>query len=476
MTLESRIGVYLFSTLLFISAGMAAYLSQPYILFIPLAILLAVCLVQWPGYLFYLLIASIPWSFEYTTVNGPGTDLPDEPLMLLVALTTIMLFVDKRKSNLLSHPLTALLLLEFSWIIITMITSTDVILSLKFLLAKTWYLLAFFVAPLYLFRNLKTLKISVIILLISMSAAVVVSLIRHAIHGFTFAEVNDALVPFFRNHVNYGALLVLMVPVVLALIKLQKGKKYLLYIWLLVLLFATYVSYSRGAWLALIIGLMTYWLLKKKKVVVLFVIFVVLSFAFVVGIKTNDRYLAYASDYRTTIFHTNFNEHLIATYRLKDVSTAERFYRWIAGVRMVKDRWQTGYGPSTFNENYKSYTVPLFKTWVSDNKERSTVHNYFLLILIEQGVFGLSLFLVLLGLAFHYAENIYARAKSPFWKELVAAVAVILAMICTVNFLSDLIETDKIGGIFYLCLALLVIADRNANMGSDSAPDIQGIS
>jgi hypothetical protein len=33
-------------------------------------------------------------------------------------------------------------------------------------------------------------------------------------------------------------------------------------------------------------------------------------------------------------------------------------------------------------------------------------------------------------------------------------------MECVINFLSDLIETDKVGSIFYLCIAVLVIADR----------------
>ena len=118
------------------------------------------------------------------------------------------------------------------------------------------------------------------------------------------------------------------------------------------------------------------------------------SFA-VFWIKADDRYLQYAHDYRTTIFHHDFREHLQATYQLKDVSTAERFYRWIAGVRMIKDNALTGYGPNTFYNNYKPYAVPAFKTWVSDNKEHSTVHNYFLLIAIEQGIPGLLFFLLL---------------------------------------------------------------------------------
>jgi uncharacterized membrane protein len=61
---------------------------------------------------------------------------------------------------------------------------------------------------------------------------------------------------------------------------------------------------------------------------------------------------------------------------------------------------------------------------------------------------------------FWQAQEIYRRSTDRFWKVTVATIAAILWMQCTVNFLSDLIETDKVGSVFYLCLALLVIADR----------------
>jgi O-antigen ligase len=310
-----------------------------------------------------------------------------------------------------------------------------------------------------------------------MSIAVIVSLVRHSTYGFSFAEVNTALDPFFRNHVNYGALLVVMIPIAFALKRFVAKRKYLVNGLLLLLVAAVYLSYSRGAWLALLVGALSYWLLMKKKLVLVFGSLIVLCIAFVLFMNSSDRYIKYAPDYRTTIFHKNFNEHLIATYRLKDVSTEERFYRWIAGVRMIENKWETGYGPTTFYENYKSYAIPIFKTWVSDNKEHSTVHNYFLLLLIEQGIPGLCLFLLLFALAFRYAENIYHSTSDPSWKTIIAAVAVMLSMICTVNFLSDLIETDKIGSVFYLCIAVLIVADRNTRKSSlNSAPDIEGVS
>jgi O-antigen ligase len=179
----------------------------------------------------------------------------------------------------------------------------------------------------------------------------------------------------------------------------------------------------------------------------------------VLWLGSNDRVVNLAGDYKTTIFHTNFKQHLVATYQLKDLSNAERIYRWIAGVRMAKNNWMTGTGPSTFYPEYKSYTLPLFKTYVSNNPEHSTVHNYFLLTFIEQGLTGGLLFIVLMTSLFWYAQKIYARTKDRFWQIVVATVSSILIMQSIINFLSDMIETDKVGSVFYLCIATLIIAD-----------------
>jgi O-antigen ligase len=272
--------------------------------------------------------------------------------------------------------------------------------------------------------------------------------------------VNAAISPFFRNHVNYSALLICIFPLLVVFIKNTSGaRKGFLISLLIITLFAVYLSYARGAWLALFVGLLGYWLLKKKLLLPAFVLSLILLISSVLFLRQNDRYLRFAPDYKSTVFHTDFTEHMAATYSMQDLSTAERYYRWIAGIKMVADSWLTGFGPNTFYNNYKSYTAPAFKTWVSKNEEHSTVHNYFLLLLAEQGVIALLLFLMTLGSFFWYAQKIYARTEDVFWKAAVAVVAVIVCMIATVNMLSDLIETDKVGSMFYLCIAVLIIAD-----------------
>lgn len=197
---------------------------------------------------------------------------------------------------------------------------------------------------------------------------------------------------------------------------------------------------------------MAYVLLRRRWLLKAYILSLVVCLGLAAWLASGERYLQFAPNYRQTVFHEDFRAHLVATYQGTDLSTAERYYRWVAGVRMSSDHLATGSGPNTFYPQYKSYALPAFKTWVSHNEERSTVHNYYLLLLIEQGVPGLLLFLLLLGLAFWTAEKRYYRGDDA---PVAALAAVILVMVCTLNFLSDLIETDKVGPVFYLCLTAL---------------------
>ncbi|RYZ27686.1 MAG: O-antigen ligase domain-containing protein [Chitinophagaceae bacterium] len=439
---------------------------QPIWFLVPFVIIGIVYLIQKPITLFYLLLFSIPWSIEYHFPSGLGTDLPDEPLMWLTCIAATVLFIQHRKSVFKKlHPLLLLLLLQILWMVVSVIYSTHFILSVKYFLAKIWYLTAFLIMPLLLWRDQQIFKRSAIVLLASMLLATTVGIVRHGLTGFSFSTINTAISPFFRNHVNYSALLVCMIPLQVVCWKQAKSAKLrrIILLSFFVTVPAMYFSFARGAWLALPLGGLAYLLLKKQWLLRGFLLTILSGLIVLLWLKEDNRYLQFAHNYQKTVFHQNFNEHLTATYQLKDLSTAERFHRWIAGVRMIEDSWQTGFGPTTFYQHYKSYTVPAFKTWVSKNEEQSTVHNYFLLLLVEQGAMGLLLFLLLLGLSFWYTQKIYSQTKDVFWRRTVAAIAVILAMLCTVNFLSDLIETDKVGSVFYLCIATLIVADRRQN-------------
>lgn len=451
------------SGLFFLLLGLAIITDRYYLIAIPFGVLLFYSGWQSLSFVFFLLIASLPFSTEYQFSGNLGTDLPDELLMLVTtALFLLYLANDSSRSffQTATHPLLLCLFAVIGWAFISSLFSTYPLLSIKFLLAKSWYLGAFIGATLLVCRDKKNIRLLVLFLSIAMLVATLLILFRHSLQGFGFGGINDAVRPFFRNHVNYSAMLVCTIPVWYAFRQnTNKRNRRIITVILLILLAALFLSYARGAWLALVVGIIGGWLLKRKwlmRAALIFLIAVSLCFGW---LAQDNRYLEFAPDYNTTIFHEDFREHLIATYELKDVSAAERFYRWIAGFRMIQDHWIAGFGPGTFYHNYKPYAVPAYETWVSNNEEHSTVHNYYLLTAIEQGLPGLLLLLILTGCVLYYAQYLYHRTTDKFYKTVSLVTGSIFTMILTLNFLSDLIETDKIGSLFFLCIAMLVVVD-----------------
>src|SRR5207249_4534953 len=145
-------------------------------------------------FIFFLLIVSLPWSVEFSFNPSLGTDLPDEPLMLLLAALFIseLFFKPSQVSTSRKHPLIFLLIFYFGWILVTVPFSTDWILSSKFVLAKSWYLLAFVFTPILVFKTKRSIQVAGLAFLISMLCVVIIAIYRHALYGFTFANVNKA--------------------------------------------------------------------------------------------------------------------------------------------------------------------------------------------------------------------------------------------------------------------------------------------
>jgi O-antigen ligase len=135
----------------------------------------------------------------------------------------------------------------------------------------------------------------------------------------------------------------------------------------------------------------------------------------------------------------------------------ERFYRWVAAKNMIATRPLTGFGPSTFNQVYRQYADDAFRTYVSDNPEQSTTHNYFLMTFAEQGIIGGLLFTGLCLYMLLYAAKLYPTLEDEQLRWLLMAALLSLCTILLHSLLNELIEVDKIGAMFWLNL---VIIDR----------------
>lgn len=407
---------------------------------------------------YLVLLFFIPLSAEWHLPSGLGTDVPDEPLMWMLSLPILAMVIRDRSleaDSVRSHVIFRMLLVQWLWSCTMMFFSSEPVLSLKYVMAKAWYLLPFAGGAALFLSSRERMERAAMVLMSAMAIASIWVLIRHALDGFAFDKVNDAVRPLFRNHVNYSALLVclLPLPVAGAALSVRYRRHFIgLSLFWLVCIFLTY---SRGAWIAVPAGIVTALALRHRMLAALAAVSVMVILMIGTYLATNNRYLDYRPDFNRTVYHADLAGHIQATYRMRDLSTAERFHRWIAAMRMMDGHWLQGHGPNTFYPAYRSHAVHAFRTWVSSNREHSTVHNYFLLMMTEQGLPGLIFFIALLGLMFRAASRMFHDGHDPFRRTLALTLAAMLGMIITLNFLSDLVETDKIGSLFYTVAGLL---------------------
>ncbi|MDX2002904.1 MAG: O-antigen ligase family protein [Chitinophagales bacterium] len=445
-----------------IIAMMAAVVLREFLLLVvPFLILFAYITFIDFKKIFFLLIFLLPLSVEIQ-IGSLGTDLPTEPL--IVALMFAFFLLIAARPNLipypfLKHPIIVTLLVHLAWMAFIIMHAENTIVSLKFVLAKTWYIVTFVFVGGLILNNVDHLKKFFWLIFIPLSLLVIQTLVRFATYGFDFEFVNEPMFPFFRNHVNYAAMITIFYPFIfLAATWYKKGsfKRRIIQFAKVLYLVGIYFSYTRACFLALFLAGVAYVVINYRLLAWGFRIGVAVLIGAVAYLSINNNYLQLAPDYSKTIHHKNFADHLTATIELQDVSSMERVYRWVSAFHMIQDRPITGFGTGNFYPYYQRYTVSDFQTYTSDNEERSTVHNYFLLTLVEQGIVGLLLFLGLTLAIFHYGEKGYLAEKDKQKRQIILTVMLSMVIIYTNLMLSDLVEVDKTGGLFFMNVALLV--------------------
>jgi O-antigen ligase len=182
----------------------------------------------------------------------------------------------------------------------------------------------------------------------------------------------------------------------------------------------------------------------------------------------DNHYISYSPNYEKTITHKNFDDLVSATYNMEDISTVERFYRWVAGYYMVLEKPLAGFGPASFYSVYHSYVDRHFTTYVSDNPEHSGMHNYYLMVAVEQGLIGLAIFLALLVSVLLYGEQIYHRMVPGPERQLLMAMLISFCCGLFILTLNDTVETDKLGTFFLLSIAVVIMFGVRQGQGAEA--------
>lgn len=457
---------------LFLSIAGYAFFANYYFLLLPLALLFMVTMALNWKLAYWILLFSIPGSVQLEFMNDAlSTSLPDEPIMWMFFLLFLVMWA--RKPDLMprwwwSNPVVILIILQYVWMLVTVIFSKEVLLSVKFTAAKSWYLVTFFVLPVLIFKEKKDFKKAFILVLIPTIVTICIIMVRHAALGFHFRKVEKAIHPVYINHVDYSTVLSMIFPLAVVALVLSRGKSWLMRFTLLgVALFflpAIYLTFARAAMVAVVFAIIVAIAMRMKLANLIMPVFYGMMALMLFFMINNNQFLNYRPNYQKTFMRNKWEDHIMATIRGQDMSSMERLYRWIAGVRMSKDELITGYGPNAFYYYYKPYAVSSFKTYVSRNEEHSTTHNYYLYMLVEQGWPAMIIYAIFVSVYFAHAQKIYHRFKGRdrFYKYTTLGLAMLFAACFINNFFSELLESHKIGSLFYLTVALTVVLDRKS--------------
>jgi len=455
---------WFFSAICILSFNLAIILKSPVPALLPFGLIFALFTINSVKHLYYVFFFLLPFSIEIELPGGFGTDIPSEPIMIILMGLSLILLIQKASlvdKRIFTHPITLIIALHISWIAITSIFSTNSFISVKYLMAKLWYVVPFYFLPLLIFKDEKDIRPIFKMLSLGLFIAISFVMLQHASLGFTFDSINKAVRPIFRNHVNYAIMLLAFLPFLSYLLVSSKKKGILKYLLLVYLLVAIYLTFTRAAQAASVMAIGVYFVIRWRLMKYAVGAALIALVASVLFLTTENKYLDFAPNFEKTIEHKNFDNLVEATAKMEDISTVERFYRWVAGFYMVDKKPLLGHGPSTFYTQYKAYTVTSYKTYVSDNPEKSGIHNNYLMVAVEQGIPGLIIILMLALLPLIVAEQIYHKMKKSKDRTLLVSAAICYALINIVILINDLLEADKIGPFYFLSASIIVLFSLN---------------
>ncbi len=413
---------------------------------------------------FFLFIAFLtPLSVnieEY--VDGFGLYLPTEPLLFGFMLWFLFLQLKKPFLNteIWKHPIIISVCSYLLWMLVTSITSTDIIVSFKFLLSKLWFIVPILIFGTYFFKNHENRVRFLWFFIVACSFVVCFTIVHHSMYGFGEEEGHWVMWPFFKDHTIYGAIIALCLPLSLALLR-QKGRpalsKAILILINVVLILGLIFSYTRAAWLSIIcasiIGGIVYFKVNLK--LLISVSMIALGTLF---LQWDNIQMALA---KNTHEHTTeaFDEKIQSAANVTtDASNLERINRWDCAIEMFKKRPGLGFGPGTYSFEYAAFQDPENLTIISTNfGDMGNAHSEYLGALSESGLIGMLLFLAIVASIFYSSIILYYKyPKNNDVKILIMGIIVSLASYFIHAFLNNYLDTDKAAVPVWAMCAMIV--------------------
>lgn len=442
---------------------------------LPVALLIFLIVIYSFDKIIYLIVFFAPLSIPlHEILHGFAFDmyLPTEPLLfgLLIVFLMKVLHDKKFDREILLHPVSLAIYLNLLWILLTCLTSTMPLVSFKFLLSRLWFVVALYFLTTKLFENGRNVERYVWLYSIPLVLVVFYAVYRHLGYGLWNKDASHFVVsPFYNDHTSYGAALAMYLPFAFLFSFnrfMGKRAKWIALGFLAILFVGFILSYSRAAWVSMVVAIGVYGIVKLKiRFKPLFLTFISLLAFFMLFQKQIFMRLEQNSEQSSADMMTHISSISNIT---TDASNLERINRWSCAVRMFADRPFFGWGPGTYMFQYAPYQLNKNRTIISTNSaDGGNAHSEYLGPLSESGVLGLLTFLLIIGVVIYTAVKTYTRLTDHRLKSLVLAALIGLVTYYVHGLLNNFLDTDKLSVPFWGFTAIIVAID----IGSRKRPE-----
>lgn len=415
-----------------------------------------------------LIVFFVPFSIPLSKiVPGLPVDmfLPTEPMLAAIMLLYFLKYLKGSRIDIkiLRHPVSLAIYFNLAWIFITSITSTMPLVSAKFLLARIWFIVAFYILAAQVFKNPKRIRQYLWAYIIPFSIIILYVLIRHSAYGLNNQMASHWVVkPFYNDHTSYGAVLAMVLPVIIAMfmsyVKMDIGQKILFLMLIGLIVAATLFSYTRAAWVSLV-AVFGLWIVIKLRIKFQFLILAGVIFGALLFSAWPKLMVKMEQNNQTS--SGQLTEHIRSISNVRnDASNLERLNRWNSAIRMFKEKPVFGWGPGTYQFNYAPFQVSHEKTSISTNTgKRGNAHSEYLGPLSESGILGMLSILLIVVISIYTGLKVYFKSKSKQIKTLSLGILLGLVTYYIHGVLNNFLDTDKASALVWGYIAILVAID-----------------
>lgn len=338
--------------------------------------------------------------------------------------------------------------------------------SFKFLLMRLWYFIPILLFGIYVFRKTQRIKLFFWLYIAAMCVVITYTTINHSLYGFGEKESHWVMFPFFKDHTSYGAMCAFITPLITTFYFSKKQSPLMQFIYGLVLIVAViglYFSFSRAAWLSVVIAFLVWLFIRFKiKFKYLAVVGVILLSLILVNWTKINYLLGENTSEHTT---ENFEKRLQSAANITtDASNLERINRWTSAWAMFQDKPIFGFGPGTYAFEYAPYQDPDNKTIISTNfGNKGNAHSEYLGPLAEMGFLGLITFTLIVVMVFYKAITLYVRYPESEERKIILALVLAMTTYFAHAFLNNFLDMDKVAIPIWGAVAAIIALEIKLN-------------